>query len=92
LTSDIPENKEVVEGAGFTFRRGDEEDLTRMLDLLVRNPALRQQMAAKAASRIQEHYLWPGIAQSIESAYYTLLGWHRAPVAPPGVKRRSQAA
>ena len=38
LTSDIPENKEVVEGAGFTFHRGDQADLERMLDLLIHDP------------------------------------------------------
>src|SRR5438132_5862840 len=27
LTSDVPENREVVEGAGFTFERGDSADL-----------------------------------------------------------------
>ena len=27
VTSDIPENRELVDGAGFTFRRGDVEDL-----------------------------------------------------------------
>src|SRR5208282_5217615 len=46
LTSDIPENKELVEGAGFTFQRGNQADLERMLDLLIRNPELRRQSAA----------------------------------------------
>ena len=45
LTSDIPENNEVVDGAGFTFHRGDQADLERMLDLLIHNPELRRQSA-----------------------------------------------
>jgi glycosyltransferase involved in cell wall biosynthesis len=32
LTSDIPENREVVDGAGYTFRRGDRSDLERMFE------------------------------------------------------------
>jgi glycosyltransferase involved in cell wall biosynthesis len=36
LASDIPENNEVVDGAGFTFHRGDQADVERMLDLLPR--------------------------------------------------------
>jgi glycosyltransferase involved in cell wall biosynthesis len=76
LTSDIPENREVIEGAGFTFRRGDLADLERMLDLLVRNPELRRQAAARARARVQNQYLWPEIAQSIETAYYKVLGWN----------------
>ncbi len=39
LTSDVPENREVVEGAGFTFHAGDVEDLARMLDLLLSHRA-----------------------------------------------------
>ena len=75
LTSDIPENNEVVEGAGFTFHRGDQADLERMLDLLVHNPELRRQSAARGRERIQGQFLWPAIARSIERAYYEVLGW-----------------
>ena len=75
LTSDIPENNEVVEGAGFTFHRGDQADLERMLDLLIHNPELRRQSAARERERIQSQYLWPAIARSIETAYYNVLGW-----------------
>src|ERR1017187_5536048 len=31
LTSDVPENREAVEDAGFTFRRGDVSDLADRL-------------------------------------------------------------
>ena len=75
LTSDIPENNEVVDGAGFTFHRGDQADLERMLDLLIHNPELRRQSAARERERIQGQYLWPAIARSIEKAYYNVLGW-----------------
>jgi glycosyltransferase involved in cell wall biosynthesis len=78
LTSDIPENREVVEGAGFTFRRGDLTDLERMLDLLVHDPGLRRQSAARGRERIQGQYLWPEVARSIETAYYNVLGWSRS--------------
>jgi glycosyltransferase involved in cell wall biosynthesis len=75
LTSDIPENNEVVEGAGFTFHRGDRKDLERMLDLLIHNPELRRQAAARERERIEDQYRWPEIARSIEKAYYKVLGW-----------------
>ncbi|MGA7648386.1 MAG: glycosyltransferase, partial [Terriglobales bacterium] len=78
LTSDIPENNEVVEGAGFTFRRSDEADLQRMLDLLVHNPELRRQAGERGRERIQSQYRWPEIALSIEKAYYKLLGWRQS--------------
>jgi glycosyltransferase involved in cell wall biosynthesis len=78
LTSDIPENNEVVDGAGFTFHRGDPADLERMLDLLIHNPELRHQSAARELERIQGQYLWPEIARSIEKVYYNALGWSQS--------------
>jgi glycosyltransferase involved in cell wall biosynthesis len=56
----------VVDGAGFTFHRGDQADLERMLDLLIHNPELRRQSAARECQRIQGQYPWPEIARSIE--------------------------
>ncbi|MGA2965646.1 MAG: glycosyltransferase family 4 protein [Terriglobales bacterium] len=82
LTSDIPENKEVVEDAGFTFRCGDRADLERILDLLVHNPELRHQTAARGRERIKSQYLWPEIARSIESVYYNALGWSKSESMP----------
>jgi glycosyltransferase involved in cell wall biosynthesis len=79
LTSDIPENRELVDGAGFTFRRGDAKDLRRMLELVVFNPGLRKQMAVRGRERIREYYRWPEIAKMIEKSYCDVLGWE-APV------------
>jgi glycosyltransferase involved in cell wall biosynthesis len=75
LTSDIPENNEVVDGAGFTFHSGDLADLERMLDLLIHNPELRRQSAIRERDRVLDQYLWPEIARSIEKSYYDVLGW-----------------
>ncbi|HUB02877.1 MAG TPA: glycosyltransferase family 4 protein [Terriglobales bacterium] len=75
LTSDIPENREVVDGAGFTFRAGDPKDLARMLDVLIRNPELRRLAGIRERDRIQKQYLWPEIAHSIEDVYHKILGW-----------------
>ena len=76
LTSNIPENREVVDGAGFTFERGNAADLQRMLDLLVHDPELRRQAATRERERIRGQYLWPEIARTIEKTYYRILGWH----------------
>lgn len=84
LTSDIPENREVVEGAGFTFRHGDGADLERMLDVLAHNPEMRRQAGTRERARVQEQYLWPEIARSIETAYYKVLGWNTSERAPSG--------
>jgi glycosyltransferase involved in cell wall biosynthesis len=75
LTSDIPENNKVVDGAGFAFHRGVQTGLERMLDLLIHNPDLRRQSAARERQRIQGQYLWPEIARPFEKAYDNVLGW-----------------
>ena len=73
LASDIPENCELVdEGSGFTFRHGDQNDLERMLRLLVSEPEVRRAAAAKARERVWEHYLWGRVAREIEGVYLTL--------------------
>jgi glycosyltransferase involved in cell wall biosynthesis len=75
LTSDIPENIEVVVDAGFTFRNGDQADLQQKLELLICNPELRRESATRGRERIRDKYLWPQIAHSIEKSYYGLLNW-----------------
>jgi glycosyltransferase involved in cell wall biosynthesis len=69
LASDIPENREVVDGSGFTFRHGDREDLETMLRLLISEPEVREAAAGRARERVWEHYLWGRVAKEIESIY-----------------------
>jgi glycosyltransferase involved in cell wall biosynthesis len=73
LVSDIPENREVVDGAGYTFKAGDIRDLERMLRLLIENPLLGKAAAIKARERIQQSYLWPQVAKQIEEIYLKVL-------------------
>ncbi|MGO9124948.1 MAG: glycosyltransferase family 4 protein [Terriglobales bacterium] len=74
LTSDIPENREVVDGAGFTFRAGDVNDLTRMLDLLLSHERMRVTAARLALDRVRDQYQWSQIAKDISAAYEKLAG------------------
>ena len=73
LTSDVPENREVVDGAGFTFRRGDSADLAERLRFLIANPSVREAAGRIARRRIEEQYQWQKIAEDIEQAYYKIL-------------------
>jgi len=74
LTSDIPENREVVDGAGFTFSAGDVDDLARMLGLLLSDPEIRATAGRSAQQLIREQYLWPQIAKQIAQVYEEVLG------------------
>ena len=74
LTSDVPENREVVDGAGYTFKRGDPEDLAARLRFLISNRTVREAAGNAAKRRIVEQYQWQKIAREIERAYLQILG------------------
>jgi glycosyltransferase involved in cell wall biosynthesis len=100
LSSDVAENKEAIDDAGFTFRRGDAADLADRLRFLIANPAVREAAGQAAKRRIREHYQWPQIAAEIERVYFEMMGWELAPKlarkpsgrvleAAPAAKRRA---
>jgi len=90
LTSDVPENREVVEGAGFTFARGDASDLAERLRFLIANPAAREAAGRMARKRIETDYQWPKIAHDIENTYFKILG-RRLDAAPKKQTGRATA-
>jgi glycosyltransferase involved in cell wall biosynthesis len=85
LASDVPENREVVMDAGYTFRRGDAGDLAERLSFLIANPAVREAAGRAAKARILEHYLWPKVAEQVERAYFRALGWEQKAPKKPSV-------
>jgi len=96
LASDIPENREAMEGARFTFRRGDVADLADRLQFLIANPAVREAAGVAAKRRIRDEYDWGDIAAEIEREYFELMGWDlpetpaRKPVVSATVARDSR--
>src|SRR5215471_4142599 len=79
LTSDVPENREVVDGAGYTFKAGHADDLAERLRFLISNPTVREAAGNAARSRIEEQYQWQKIAIDIEKAYLEILGISEPP-------------
>jgi hypothetical protein len=84
---DIQENRELVDGSGFAFRHGNQNDLERMLRLLISEPEIRTAAAGKARERVRDHYLWGRVAREIEDSYLTLAGAN--PVSTPVVPTRA---
>jgi glycosyltransferase involved in cell wall biosynthesis len=74
LTSDIPENRELVDGAGFTFQRANALNLADRLRFLIANPTVREAAGRTAKKRIKQHYQWQKIAGDIEKIYFKLIG------------------
>ena len=74
LVSDVPENREVVEDAGYTFRVTDEADLAERLRRLLDHPAEVEAMRARArvfAGRLLD---WEAVAVETERLYAELVG------------------
>ena len=74
LTSDIPENREVVEGAGFTFEHGDAVDLERMMRLLLSDSQVRIAAARRGQQRVRERYMWRSVADNVDRIYQKVMG------------------
>lgn len=72
LASDAPENVEAIGDAGFTFRRGDVDDLQRMLGLLLSDPVLRENIGGRGKARIRRDYLWEEVTNATESIYLSV--------------------
>ena len=92
LTSDVPENREVVDGAGFTFRQGSAADLAERLRFLIANPAIREAAGKAARRRIEEHYQWQKVSGQIEKAYFEVMGWRPAQTSARKPSTRAAAA
>jgi glycosyltransferase involved in cell wall biosynthesis len=86
VASDVPENCEVVEGAGFTFERGNSSDLAERLRFLIANPGVRQAVGKVAKRRIENRYQWPTITAEIEKAYVEMLKSEPTPFKKPSTR------
>jgi glycosyltransferase involved in cell wall biosynthesis len=74
LTSDIPENRELVDGCGFTFRTGDVADLRRMLAHLIASPEEVARAGCLSRQLIEREYDWDEIARRTEAMFKRVLG------------------
>jgi glycosyltransferase involved in cell wall biosynthesis len=88
LTSDVPENREVIEDTGFVFKRGDAADLERMLGLLLLDAGLRQIAGESARQRVRQHYLWGTAATGLAAVYGELM----FPLMKPGQQAAASSA
>jgi glycosyltransferase involved in cell wall biosynthesis len=92
LTSNVPENREAVDGAGFTFQRGSVADLADRLRFLIGNPVVREAAGKAARRRIEEQYRWQSIVTRIEKTYFDVMGWGPPPASAKKPSARAAAA
>lgn len=74
LASDIPENREVIHDAGFTFAAGNVLDLQHKLTTLLSDAGLRRRTGEQARERIRQHFLWDRVTDDLEQVYAELVG------------------
>jgi glycosyltransferase involved in cell wall biosynthesis len=92
LASDIPENRELVDGVGFTFRPGSAEDLANKLTLLIDNPGVRASAAQAALKRIESQYLWDHVVNEVEKLYQVLVRAHPSSISEHEANTQRKAA
>ena len=74
ITTDIPENREVVGDAALLFPYGDVEALSACLRRLLDDPAFAESLRAKALARAASQPGWDEVAELTEDFYYRVLG------------------
>lgn len=70
LTSSIPENREAIDGVGYTFRTGSIDDLTHKIDFLLCHPELVRRAGPRAQIRARRIYDWDAIVHDTEKLYF----------------------
>jgi glycosyltransferase involved in cell wall biosynthesis len=72
LSSDIPENLELIEGVGHKFESKNIESLTNELEKLLKNHDLVTDAGEKAQHRALNEYSWDQVAKLTEKLYRKL--------------------
>ena len=73
VTTDIPENLEVVGDAGLSFPPGDVEALRAVLARVLEEPALVEEHRRRAAARAESWPDWDEVARLTEELYLSLV-------------------
>ncbi len=79
VATDIPENREVIGGAGLTFPVGDVPALRALLGALLESPSLVAEQRALAAAHARSQPDWDEVAARTEALYLNLLEPGAAP-------------
>jgi glycosyltransferase involved in cell wall biosynthesis len=91
LASDVPENREVIANAGFTFRRGDLAHFRQMLTRLLADVNMRDLAGQRARERVLGNYLWERVTIELERVYSEVLS-AKLQIKSPSTKAHKRAA
>jgi len=77
LSSDIPENQEVLGQAGRLFRNKDVDDLQKQMTAALADATTGAQLAAAGRQRAQELFSWSRVVDQLEDLYLRVLSGAR---------------
>ena len=73
LVSDIPENREALNGLGYTFRNKDAQDLSDKLAFLLNDRGAIGKFKREAQDHVLRNFSWDDIAMQFETFYIDIL-------------------
>jgi glycosyltransferase involved in cell wall biosynthesis len=73
VTSDIPANADVIDGAGLMFVTGNSASLAEALSRLIADPARAQALREAAKVRMTSEFHWDRVAEQWEALYMKLI-------------------
>ncbi|MDD2326606.1 MAG: glycosyltransferase family 4 protein, partial [Alphaproteobacteria bacterium] len=72
VMSDIPENLELIDHSGISFKLGDVENLRDVLQWLVADPEIVAERGARAKRIVAQLYSWDSVVHRTEALYSSL--------------------
>ena len=72
ITSDIPENRAVLDGCGETFCRGNAKDLAKKMKMLLADPDLADEYRETAPVRVLRKYSWKDCVDIVEQVFESI--------------------
>lgn len=74
ITSDIPENADVIADAGLTFRAGDAEDLAEKIRAVLDDGELAGELGKRAAERVRRDFTGDTAVRQLDEIFRSLGG------------------
>jgi glycosyltransferase involved in cell wall biosynthesis len=72
IYSDIPENVEVADGCGLSFRNNDAGDLAEKMSHLLNQPHLAEELGEAGRERVRDEYDWEKVVDATNQVYSNL--------------------
>jgi glycosyltransferase involved in cell wall biosynthesis len=82
LFSDIPENREIADGLGISFKSGSVDDLAEKLTYALSDANPFQPLLPAIPARLSSEYNWDRVVEQYVKVYRAALGEHEASSVP----------